>query len=170
MKGRLIDACKTFDRKLRVTFELDGEIPLDKEHELEISVKRWREKRSLDANKYFWSLVGQIASAMRIPADEVYKRAIHEAGVYTPLPIKAEAVEEFARIWGSHGVGWIVDVLDDSKLPGYKLVRAYNGSSTYDTAQMSRLIDYVVQDAKALGIETLTDRERSLLLDAWAQS
>ena len=65
MKGRLIDACKTFDRKLRVTFELDGEIPLDKEHELEISVKRWREKRSLDANAYLWVLIGKIADALR---------------------------------------------------------------------------------------------------------
>lgn len=129
-----------------------------------------RKKRSLDANNFLWSLVGQIASAVGIPADEVYRRAIHEAGVYTPLPIKADAVDEFTRIWGAHGVGWIVDVLDDSKLPGYKLVRAYNGSSTYDTTQMSRLIDYVVQDAKALGIETLTERERSLLLDAWSQN
>lgn len=133
--------------------------------DFEITPKR--RKRSLDANSFLWSLIGQIASVVNVPSDEVYRRAIHEAGVYTPLPIKAEAVEEFSRIWGAHGVGWIVDVLDDSKLPGYKLVRAYNGSSTYDTAQMSRLIDYVIQDAKALGIDTLTERERSLLLDAW---
>lgn len=134
----------------------------------EYEIVRKRKKRSLDANSFLWSLIGQIASVVNVPSDEVYRRAIHEAGVYTPLPIKAEAVEEFSRIWGAHGVGWIVDVLDDSKLPGYKLVRAYNGSSTYDTAQMSRLIDYVIQDAKALGIDTLTERERSLLLDAWS--
>lgn len=134
----------------------------------EYEITRKRKKRSLDANGFLWSLIGQIASVVNVPPDEVYRRAIHEAGVYTPLPIKAEAVEEFSRIWGAHGVGWIVDVLDDSKLPGYKLVRAYNGSSTYDTAQMSRLIDYVIQDAKALGIDTLTERERSLLLDAWS--
>lgn len=64
-KGRLVDAFKTIDRRLRVTFELDGEIPLDKDHELEISVKRWREKRSLDANAYLWVLIGKIADALR---------------------------------------------------------------------------------------------------------
>lgn len=46
-------------------------------------------------------------------------------------------------------------------------MRAYNGSSSYDTKQMSRLIDYVVQDAKSLDIETMTDRELSLLKEGW---
>lgn len=129
-----------------------------------------RKKRSLDANNYLWALVGQISQMVGIPSDEVYRHAVHEAGVYIPLPIRNDAVEEFTRNWGSRGAGWIVDVLDNSKLEGYKLVRAYYGSSTYDTAQMSRLIDYVVQDAKALGIETLSDRERSLLIDAWSSN
>jgi hypothetical protein len=102
-----------------------------------------------------------------IPADEVYRNAIRDAGEFTPLPIRADAVEEFSRVWGTKGTGWFVDILDDSKLPGYKLVRAYNGSSSYDTKQMSRLIDYVVQDAKSLDIETMTDRELSLLKEGW---
>ena len=37
------------------------------------------------------------------------------------------------------------------------------GSSTYDTAQMSRLIDNIVQDCKAVGIETLTPSELAKL-------
>ena len=126
-----------------------------------------KKKRSLDANAYLWVLVGKIAAAVGIPTDEVYRHAIREAGSYTPLPIRADAVDEFSRIWATHGTGWFVDILDDSKLPGYKLVRAFHGSSTYDTRQMSRLIDYVVQDAKSLGIETLTDRELSLIKEKW---
>lgn len=133
----------------------------------EYDIARSRKKRSNDANSYMWALIGKISAAVGIPSDEVYRRAIHEAGVFTPLPIKAEAVDEFRRIWAGHGTGWIIDVVDDSKLPGYKLVKAYNGSSTYDTAQMSRLIDYVVQDAKALDIETLTDLELSRLKEEW---
>ena len=43
-----------------------------------------------------------------------------------------------------------------------------DGSSTYDTAQMSRLIDLAVQDCKALDIETATPQELSLLLDRWS--
>jgi len=133
----------------------------------EYAITKTRKKRSLDANAYMWTLIGKIAQAVGIPSDEVYRRAIHEAGVFTPLPIRADAIDEFCRIWSAHGTGWLVEVVDDSKLPGYKLVKAYNGSSTYDTAQMSRLIDYVVQDAKALDIETLTERELSLLKEGW---
>lgn len=130
-------------------------------------VTRAKKKRSADANAYMWALIGKIASAVGLSANEVYIRAIKEAGVFTPLPIRADAVEEFTRIWKGHGTGWFVEVVDDSKLPGYKLVKAYNGSSTYDTPQMSRLIDHVVEDAKALEIETLTDRELALLKEGW---
>ena len=135
----------------------------------EWEITKKRKKRSLDANRYLWKIIGDIAAVVGLPSDEVYRMAVHEAGVYTPLPIRKDAIEEFTRIWAAHGTGWIVDVVDDSKIPGYKLVRAYNGSSTYDTRQMSRLIDYVLEDARSLGIETLSERERSLLLDAWTQ-
>ena len=125
----------------------------------EYAITKTRKKRSLDANAYLWVLVGKIAAAVGIPSDEVYRNAIRDAGEYTPLPIRTDAVEEFSRKWSQGGTGWFIDVLDDSKLQGYKLVRAFYGSSTYDSAQMSRLIDNVVQDAKALGIETLTPAE-----------
>lgn len=130
-------------------------------------ITKTRKKRSLDANAYLWVLVGKIAAAVGISSDDVYRRAIRDAGEYTPLPIRADAVEDFSRIWSSHGKGWFIDILDDSKLAGYKLVRAYNGSSTYDTRQMSRLIDYVVEDAKALGIETMTPIELARIKEEW---
>lgn len=133
--------------------------------EYEITVKK--QKRSLDANRYMWALCTKIGELLAMPSEDVYRNAVRDVGVFTPLPIREDAVEEFSRIWAGHGIGWFVVVVDDSKLPGYKLVRAYNGSSTYDTAQMSRLIDYIIQDAKALGIETLTDRELSLLKEGW---
>ena len=133
----------------------------------EYELKKTRKKRSLDANAYCWELCTQIANAVNITKEDVYRRNIREVGVYTPLPIKAEAVDDFKRIWSGKGVGWFVDVIDDSKIDGYKLIFAYHGSSEYDTAQMSRLIDSLIQDAKAVGIDTLSEREKSLLLGAW---
>ena len=44
---------------------------------------------------------------------------------------------------------------------------AFHGSSTYDTAQMSKLIDNIVSDCKALGIETLTPDKLDLLKEGW---
>ena len=133
-------------------------------------VKRKPKKRSLNANAFCWDLCTRIGAAVGIAKEDVYRRSIREVGNYTPLPIKMEAVEEFQRIWSGHGVGWFADVIDNSKMPGYKLLFAYHGSSTYDTAQMSRLIDNLIQDANAIGIETLSERERSLLLEEWGNA
>lgn len=55
-----------------------------------------------------------------------------------------------------------------SKLPGYRNLRAYYGSSTYDTRQMAMLIENLVQDCQALGIETRPEEEIRSLLEAWA--
>ena len=133
----------------------------------EYELKKTRKKRSRNANSLCWELCTQIGQAAGVSKEDVYRRNIREVGEYTPLPIKAEAVDEFKRVWSCHGIGWFVDVVDDSKMPGYKKVFAYHGSSTYDTAQMARLIDSLIQDAQALGIDTLSERERSLLLDEW---
>ena len=47
------------------------------------------------------------------------------------------------------------------------IVRAYYGSSQYNTKQMSRLIDMVVEGAKELGIETLTPEELARIKEEW---
>lgn len=135
----------------------------------EYELKKTTKKRSIDANAYCWALASQIAEVVRLPKEAVYRRNIREVGVYTPLPIKADAVDEFRRIWEHRGIGWFVDVVDDSKIPGYKLCFAYHGSSCYDTAQMSRLIDSLIQDAESVGIVCISEREKSLLLDRWEQ-
>lgn len=133
----------------------------------EYRVTKAKKARSLDANAYCWALCTEIARAVRMEKEDVYRRNIREAGEYTPLPIKEQAVDEFKRIWAGHGIGWFVDVIDDSKIPGYKLCFAYQGSSVYDTAQMARLIDNLTQDAKAVGVSVISDREKSLLLEGW---
>lgn len=133
----------------------------------EYELKKKPKKRSKNANAFCWDLCSRIAAVINSTKEEVYRKTIKEVGIYTPLPIKAEAVEEFKKIWSSHGVGWFVEVVDESKIPGYKLIFAYNGTSTYDTAQMSRVIDSLIEDAKALGLEVLSEREKSLLLEDW---
>lgn len=133
----------------------------------EYEILPMRKRRSRDANNYCWMLCSEIADAIGSTKEDVYRHAIREGNEYTPLPIRADAVEAFRRIWSAKGIGWFAEVVDESKLPGYKLVFAYHGSSTYDTKQMSRLIERLVQDAQALGLDTLSERERTLLLDAW---
>ena len=55
------------------------------------------------------------------------------------------------------------------KLEGCKKIIAYYGSSCYDTKAMSVLIDYIVDDAKAIGVETLTPEEIEGLKEGWGK-
>lgn len=135
----------------------------------EFEITRQRKKRSLEANAYMWALCSEIADVVGCTKEEVYRRNIREGKEYTPLPIKAAAVEEFSRVWAAHGVGWFCDVIDDSKIPGYKLVFAYHGSSTYDTKQMSRLIDRVKADAESVGIIPLPPEQIAAMMNEWGR-
>lgn len=159
-KGRLIDASLSLNRKLRVTFELDGEIPLDKEHELEISVKRWREKRSLDANAYLWVLIGKIADALRESKEDIYFDALKCYGQGGAVSVEERFAEDFKRSYKYH------EELGRSDLNGKTFVhfRFWVGSSEYNTEEMSILIDGVVKEAKNLGIETMPTEELNSLL------
>lgn len=51
--------------------------------------------------------------------------------------------------------------------PAYLEVHAYFGSSMYDSAQMAKLIDFLVQTAKDMDIETMPEEELNSLLSSW---
>ena len=132
----------------------------------DLEVREHRNKRSLDANAYAWVLIGKLADAMRITQKEIYRQAIvNIGGNCEVIPIKEEAAERFKQIWENQGLGWPCVDMGKSKIPGYRNLRAYYGSSTYDTRQMAQLIDNLVQDCKALDIETLPPEKLALLME-----
>lgn len=139
-----------------------------KDRDYDLTIKEHRKKRSLDANAYFWELVGQLADALRITPKEIYRQAIQNiGGNYEIIPIKAEAADKFKEAWEKNGLGWPCVDIGASKIPGYRNLKAYYGSSTYDTRQMSLLIDHIVQDCKAVGIDTRSKEELDSILSAW---
>ena len=161
MGGEWIVSFVTQDNPVSMFYRL-------KDHEVNVEIKKATKQRSKDANAFCWSLCSEIGNAIQATKEEVYRRAIREVGDYEPLPIREDAVETFQRRWASKGTGWFAEVIDDSKLPGYKLVFAYYGSSTYDTASMSRLIDWLVDNAKQMGLPIPASKEQEEMLKAWA--
>lgn len=134
-------------------------------------LKVWRNKRSLDANAYAWVLIDKIAAEMRLNPKDVYRQAIREiGGVSDVVTMLTEAVDGYCRRWVMNGDGWQTEVMSEAKTPGWTHVRAYYGSSAYDTEQMSRLIDALIQDAKELGIETLPPAELERLMQQWRKA
>lgn len=130
-------------------------------------LKVHREKRSLDANAYAWVLMGRLSAKLNIPTAEVYRQYIREIGDnFEIVPIRDDAKGTWIKNWQSRGIGWICDDLGHGKIDGYNNIVCYFGSSAYDTKQMSCLIELIVQDCKAQGIETLpTDKLDAMKLD-----
>ena len=130
---------------------------------LTVTIKEFREKRSLSQNAYFWKLVGEIAVKLDRSKEAIYKEYIKDYGKFEPLPIRNDAVKAFMTNWGKNGLGWFCEDMGESKLDGYTKVFAYYGSSTYNTKEMKRLIDAVVEDCKELGISTMSVSDIMLL-------
>lgn len=134
----------------------------------QLELREYRKKRSLDANAYAWVLIGKLAAETRIPKEEVYREAIRNIGGNCEvIPIRIEAVKKFTEAWSKNGIGWQCEDMGASKFPGYRNLYAYYGSSVYDTRQMSILIDRLIQDCKAVGIETMPEEKLRMLLDQW---
>ena len=132
-----------------------------------VKVGKYRKKRSLDANAYAWVLIGKIAEKTNVSTEEVYRSAIRGLGGNSDMVcIQNHAVDSLCSGWSRNGIGWITDTMP-SKLDGCTNVVLYYGSSTYDTEQMSRLINSIVQDCYALGIETKSPEEIDSLLSQW---
>ena len=136
-----------------------------------VSVKmgKHRERRSNDANAYCWVLIGKLAERLNIPRDEIYRDAIKQiGGNYEVVCTTDNAVDNLCRGWRKNGIGWQTDTMP-SKIKGCTNVLLYYGSSTYDTAQMSRLINILVDACKEQGIETRTPDEIANLLSLWGE-
>lgn len=129
-----------------------------------IEVKKFTEKRSLNANAYFHVLVGKIAEAMRLSMSEVKKRMVFDYGTQlgafraeATIPLEA-AFTYFQIIRESKG----------TKRPCVDVI-VWKPTHTLDKAEMARLIDGVVEEAKQLGIETRTPNEIADMLNLWEQ-
>ena len=136
---------------------------------LVVEIKEKKIKRSLDANAYFWLLAEEVAKAIGTTKEEVYKKNIREVGVFQITPIKNEAVSKWREAWSAHGLGWITEIMGESKLKGYTNVINYFGSSMYDTKEMARLIDSIVTEAHEIGLETMADEDLKSLTESWGK-
>lgn len=169
MRGKLKDL--TFgargEQHITITVTRDFRENYDKlkDGDVNVEIKKWREPRSKDANAYAWVLIDKIAAAISVDKEQVYRDAIRGiGGVSEIVCVRDVALDKLRESWAAHGIGWQTDVMP-SKIEGCTNVVLYFGSSTYDTKQMSLLIDHLVQDAKNLGIETMPPDKLERLLE-----
>jgi hypothetical protein len=148
--------------KLSITlFKLQTEVMDGKLHI--ISIAPVRKGRSLNANAYSWKLQDDIAKALKTSVDEIHNKFVMEYGVMETYSILKDAWESAKRLFDYH------KVLGESELNGktYVHARVGLGTHTYNTKEMARFIDGVVEEANALGIETKTPTEIAKLKSLW---
>ena len=154
MQNRPLVTLRVADRTYLNSEFLDG-------RELDLSLKEFKPKRSLNANAYMWALIGKIAEVLRISQNEVYHRMLCDYGTLE----KEDGCVQYVSIRADAKLtGWLyvhtkpiktVD-LEGKKFTHYAPIK---GSSEYNTKEMSFLLDGVIYEAKELGIEVMTPEE-----------
>ena len=167
MKGKLIDFAMGFNRKQRITIELDTDFREGfeslKDVDIEVNIRKWRRKRSNDANAYFHLLVNEIAEARGLSDDEVKRMLVVDYGTLArdddglvvgfklPASVNVDAIYPYTKCYKQ--------VEENGKTFSCYLV--YKRSSEMNSKEMSRLIDGAVTEAKELGIDTDTPEQRA---------
>lgn len=134
---------------------------------LRLSAKKWRNKRSNDANAYCWVLCTEIAKAVDSSKDEIYEEMMQKYGHlyqdeegYVTITVKADVdmrkIDGHWRFYKSNG-----------KFTSYLKIK---GSSEYDTAEMAWFIDRIIEEAKELGIETMPPDELERMMKEWQKA
>ena len=151
------------------TKQLDIVEELKNEDKLNIELKKYRKHRSLDANAYFWKLLTELCELVELDTVEEYKRRVKELGIFRRFRIEKDNIKTFEKMWTAQGIAWFCEIADTEYIGNteFKIINAYYGSSSYNSKQMSRLIDGLVQDCKHYGVETKPQEEIDSLLKEW---
>ena len=170
MQGRIVDIIRTFEKKFRVTFEVDSIDELNGlDGILNITVKKLSKKRILNANAYFHLLVGKIAEKnhtskartknllmARYGQEEMVNGERYVISVLSSIPICEREDIHCKAI----GYGFV----KDKEFTHYCVLRP---THEYNSAEMSILIDGTVEEAKELGIPTITPNEIERMKALW---
>lgn len=138
------------------------------EKTLDLELKIHKEKRSLNANAYMWKLLSLASEELKVNNEELYKRYVKEYGIYKDIVIEEKGIKTVAEAWRRNGIAWFSEVLDFAQNADFKTLRMYYGTSVYNTKQMTRILNAVVEDCQELGIKTKEDIEIENMLKEWS--
>ena len=127
------------------------------EKDLDISIKRYYDKRSLRANRYAWQLINQLAGKMRTSNEEMYIELLLKYG-------QVDIFEFSSKV----DVSRYFDYWQERERKGDTITYLVAiGSSKYNTSEMARFIDGIVSECKEQGIPTETPDEIARMVSLW---
>lgn len=160
--------------KAYIRLEIEGDVDTSLPGKpLDLELKIHREKRSLDANAYYYKLLSLMAEKLHTSINEIHNITLSRYGYpelidnnLVSLALKANIDPN--RLEGIHlkSTGHITINSKGIEFMNYIVMR---GSHTFNTLEMSHLIDGVISEAKELGIDTLTPAEKERMVAAWGK-
>ncbi|RHN01503.1 hypothetical protein [Dielma fastidiosa] len=153
------------DGNLEITFALSGydykqqcnELEKDTKYKLEIG--KFKEKRSLNQNAYFWKLVDEIdikINGHRKDKDNLYIQLLEMADIKsTYLQVLEEALEIVTNNFRTY------KIIEHRTVNGKDtvMIKVWDGQSKFNTAEMAALIDVTLDYAEQVGVPTAFYRE-----------
>lgn len=164
--GRTIIRAEVLEGNYREFYEAH------REHEgvFTIIIKRWRQKRSKDANAYYHVLINKIAGKLGVSDAEIKNLTL---GRYGQLDLDEDNKPIFMIVRDNTPVELWEELhlraTDQTQILNKVLYRVYyvmRGSHTYNTKEMARLIDGTLYEAKEIGLteaELMSPREKEML-------
>ena len=130
---------------------------------LSIEIKKYRKKRSLDANGLLWHCIGEIANVLRADKWDIYLQMLKRYGKYTYICVKPAVVEAVKAQWRE------CEEIGKIDINGTEAVQmlCYFGSSTYDTKEFSVLLDGVISEMREIGLQPPPTEEMKRALETW---
>lgn len=146
-----------------ISFEIQAspeDLEKYKNKDLDISFVQHRARRSLDANACLWACLGDIAKAINQDNWSVYLLMLERYGKFTHILVKPEVVEAVRLQWRE------TKIVGETQVDGKPMVQmlCFFGSSTYDSAEFSRLLNGVFSEMQDMHLEVPASAEMKAIL------
>lgn len=170
LKGRLYGVLRDIKGNVIISFNIGPKAPeLDgiEQKELDIKVVRHRVKRTLTQNAYYWVLISELASKLNVSTARLHNLMLRDVAppfvidgkiAMQPIPDTDKAEREVLEADTFHmkPTSGIILGNDGAIYRWYIVLR---GSSTFDTAEMTALLNRLIEECKGNNIDVATPDE-----------
>lgn len=182
LTAKIKDIGRTLDGKYTLTLEstkiaTEEVTRLFQEERLDVEIKKYRKKRSLDANSYYWVLISKLAECINVSKPYMHNTILRRYGqidridgqaVYVVIPDTDSAQKDVDEAQLYH----LKPTSQVKEGKGGRMYRTYmmlKGSSMYNAKEMSVLINGIVNECKIMGIETIPPEELKRMMESYAK-
>lgn len=182
-KARLVDTTRDYNTmKIRLVLEFEKDISKQVDSlrgiPLAVTIKKYRQGRSLDANAYYWVLITKLAEVLNVSKPYLHNLMLRRYGrsevidgkqIYLVLPDTEDGEKRAAEAETYH-IRPTSEVKAGADGLMYRTYVMLRGSSTYDTREMYHLINGLIAECKEQNIETATPDELDRMMAAYERN